>query len=86
MDNRRPCRAARRPLPVPTIQRSNLLSTRKFSDDAKLSSLGVTASVVDGKVTLMGSVQSAADKSLAEKAVRNVKGVKSVDNQIIVSG
>jgi hyperosmotically inducible protein len=59
---------------------------KKFSDDAKLSSLGVTASVVDGKVTLMGSVQSAADKSLAEKAVRNVKGVKSVDNQIIVSG
>lgn len=59
---------------------------KKFSDDPKLSSLGVTATVVDGKVTLMGSVQSGADKSLAEKAVRNVKGVKSVDNQISVSG
>lgn len=59
---------------------------KKFSDDPKLSSLGVTATVMDGKVTLTGSVQSAADKSLAEKVVRNVKGVKSVDNQISVSG
>ncbi|HSQ22836.1 MAG TPA: BON domain-containing protein [Pyrinomonadaceae bacterium] len=59
---------------------------KKFSDDPKLSALGVTTTVVDGKVTLMGSVHSAADKSLAEKAVRNVKGVKSVDNQISVSG
>lgn len=59
---------------------------KKFTDDPKLSSLGVTATVVDGKVTLMGAVQSAADKSLAEKAVRNVKGVKSVDNQITISG
>jgi len=59
---------------------------KKFSDDPKLSSLGVTTTVVGGKVTLTGSVQSNADKSLAEKAVRNVKGVKSVDNQISVSG
>ena len=59
---------------------------KKFSDDPKLSSLGVTTTVVDGKVTLMGSVQSAADKNLAERVVRNVKGVKSVDNQITVSG
>ncbi len=59
---------------------------KKFSDDPKLSALGVTTTVLDGKVTLTGSVQSAADKVLAEKAVRNVKGVKTVDNQISVSG
>jgi flagellar basal body-associated protein FliL len=59
---------------------------KKFSDDPKLSALGITATVMNGKVTLMGSVQSAADKSLAERAVRNVKGVKSVDNQISISG
>jgi hypothetical protein len=59
---------------------------KKLSDDPKLSALGVTATVMNGKVTLMGSVQSAADKSLVERAVRNVKGVKSVDNQISVSG
>jgi BON domain len=59
---------------------------KKFNDDPKLSALGVTTTVVDGKVTLMGSVQSAADKSFVERTVRNVKGVKTVDNQIIVSG
>jgi BON domain len=59
---------------------------KKFSDDPQLSALGITATVLNGKVTLMGSVQSAADKSLVERAVRNVKGVKSVDNQISVSG
>ena len=59
---------------------------KKISDDPKLSALGVTTTVVDGKVTLLGSVHSAADKSLIERAVRNVKGVKSVDNQISISG
>jgi len=59
---------------------------KKFNDDPKLSALGVTTTVVDGKVTLMGSVKSAADKSFVERTVRNVKGVKTVDNQIIVSG
>ena len=59
---------------------------KKFSDDPKLSGLGITATVMNGKVTLMGSVQSAADKNFVERAVRNVKGVKSVDNQISVSG
>lgn len=59
---------------------------KKISDDPKLSALGVTATVMNGKVTLMGSVQSAADKSFVERAVRNVQGVKTVDNQISVSG
>jgi len=59
---------------------------KKFNDDPKLSALGVTTTVVDGKVTLTGSVQSAADKSFVERIVRNVKGVKTVDNQIIVAG
>jgi hypothetical protein len=59
---------------------------KKFNNDPKLSSLGITVTVINGKATLMGSVSSAADKNLAERAVRNVKGVKSVDNQISVSG
>ena len=59
---------------------------KKLSDDPKLSSLGITVTVINGKATLMGSVQSAADKNMAERAVRNVKGVKSVDNQITVVG
>jgi len=59
---------------------------KKLSDDPKLSSLGITVTVINGKATLMGSVQSVADKNLVERAVRNVRGVKTVDNQISVAG
>jgi len=58
---------------------------KKLSDDPNLSALGITATVLNGKVTLMGSVHSQAEKNQVERAVRNVKGVKSVDNQISVS-
>lgn len=57
---------------------------RKLTNDPNLSSLGVTASVVNGTATLIGTVKSEALKSQVERAVRNVKGVKSVDNQLIV--
>jgi hypothetical protein len=59
---------------------------KKLSDDPTLAALGITATVMNGKVTLMGSVHSQAEKSVVERAVRNVKGVKSVDNQISVAG
>jgi len=57
---------------------------KKLNDDPTLQSLGITATVLNGKVTLMGSVKTEALKSQVERAVRNVKGVKSVDNQISV--
>jgi len=57
---------------------------KKLSDDATLSSLGITATVFDGKVTLTGIVKSEALKARVERAVRAVKGVKTVDNQISV--
>ncbi len=57
---------------------------KKLSDDPTLSSLGITATVLNGKVTLMGMVKTEALKAEVEKAVRNVKGVKSIDNQISV--
>jgi len=57
---------------------------KKLNDDPVISSLGITATVLNGKVTLMGSVKTEALKSQVERAVRNVKGVKSVDNQISV--
>src|SRR5665213_2781881 len=40
----------------------------------------------DGVVTLTGSVTKASDKSLAEDIVSSLPGVKSVDNQLVVSG
>ena len=57
---------------------------KKLTNDPTFSTLGVTATVLSGKVTLMGSVKTEALKSQVERAVRNVKGVKSVDNQISV--
>lgn len=57
---------------------------KKISDDPTLSGLGVTATVLDGKVTLTGTVKSEALKSQLDKAIRTIKGVKQVDNQIVV--
>jgi hypothetical protein len=57
---------------------------KKISDNPDLSTLGITASVLDGKVTLLGTVKTEALKSQVEKLVKQVKGVKSVDNQLMV--
>jgi hypothetical protein len=57
---------------------------KKMTNDPAFSSLGIIASVVNGKVTLTGTVKTASLKSQIERAVRNVKGVKAVDNQITV--
>lgn len=59
---------------------------KAFNDDANLSSLGITVTVVNGKATLNGLVRSNDLKSLAEKLARVVRGVKSIDNKIIVEG
>jgi hypothetical protein len=58
---------------------------RRMAEDAALSTLGVTATVLDGKVTLIGTVESPALKGQVERVVKAVKGVRSVDNQVIVS-
>lgn len=57
---------------------------KKISEDPTLSSLGITATVLDGKVTLTGTVKSEALKSQLDRAIRAIKGVKQVDNQIVV--
>ena len=59
---------------------------KKLSDDPALSALGITVTVMNGKATLLGAVHNNAEKNQVERAVRNVKGVKSIDNQITVSG
>ena len=59
---------------------------KKISDDPVLSALGITATVLDGKVTLTGTVHSEALKAQLDRTVRTVKGVKQVDNQISVMG
>ena len=57
---------------------------KRLMDDPELSTLGITASVLDGKVMLIGTVKTEALKAQAERLVKQVKGVKSVDNQITV--
>jgi len=57
---------------------------KKLADDPALSTLGITATVLNGKVTLIGTVKSQSLKAQVEKAVKSVKGVKQVDNQITV--
>ena len=57
---------------------------KMIGDDPSLSALGITTTVLDGKVTLTGTVKSEALKSQVDRAIRGVKGVKQVDNQIIV--
>jgi hypothetical protein len=57
---------------------------KKFTDDPNLSALGITATVMNAKVTLVGTVKTEAMKSQIEKMVRNIKGVKELDNQITV--
>ena len=57
---------------------------KRLADDPTFSSLGITATVVNGKAMLIGTVKTEADKAAVEKMVRQVKGVKQVDNQIAV--
>ena len=57
---------------------------KKIADDPTLSQLGITATVMDGKVTLLGTVKTETLKQQVEQALQRIKGVKSIDNQITV--
>jgi len=57
---------------------------KRIMEDPTFSPLGITVSVLDGKATLIGTVKSESLKSEFERMIRNVRGVKQVDNQIIV--
>ena len=59
---------------------------KRVAQDATLSTVAVTATVNGGKVTLIGTVDTPAIKNQYERLVRAVKGVKSIDDQIVVSG
>ena len=77
-------------MPAQTANSANIDSTvqaaidKRLADDAEFSTLGITASVIDGKVMLIGTVKSEELKAKIERAVKQIKGVKAVDNQISV--
>lgn len=57
---------------------------KRLIDDPTFSTLGITATVINAKVLLTGTVKSETLKADVERMVRQVKGVKEVDNQITV--
>ena len=57
---------------------------KRLSDDPEISTLGITASVLNGKVMLLGTVKTEEMKTKIERMVKQIKGVKAVDNQISV--
>jgi hypothetical protein len=59
---------------------------KKIADDPTFSTLSITATVFDGKVTLTGTVKSEQLKTQIERMIRNISGVKQVDNQIVAMG
>jgi BON domain len=60
------------------------IATKKLIEDPNMT--GVVMTVTDARVVLTGTVSTAATKAKAEQIVKSVRGVKSVDNQIVITG
>ena len=56
----------------------------KLAGDMDVRGGNINVEVHDGAVTLKGKVEKDKQKSKAEKLAKKVKGVKSVDNQLVV--
>ena len=60
------------------------VATTRLSDEPDMTTVSITIS--GARAVLTGTVNSEATKAKAEQIVKAVRGVKSVDNQIVVSG
>jgi len=60
------------------------VATRRLAEETDMKA--VLISVTDARAVLTGTANSAATRARAEQLVKAVRGVKSVDNQIVVSG
>jgi hypothetical protein len=60
------------------------VAARKLNDEPEMTTVSITIS--EARAVLTGNVNTAATKAKAEQIVRAVRGVKSVDNKIVVSG
>jgi len=56
----------------------------KLANDADVKGGDLVVTVKDGAVTLTGKVDSDRGKKRAESLAKKVKGVKSVDNELVV--
>ncbi|MCA1567784.1 MAG: BON domain-containing protein [Acidobacteria bacterium] len=57
---------------------------KSYSEDPELA--GIVVSVIGGKATLIGSVKSQALKTRAERLANAVRGVRDIDNKLMVEG
>lgn len=86
-------RATAPPSPAPAVETATVPDDagiqsqieRTVASDPVLSKLDISTLVEGGKVTIMGSVRSAELKQRVEKALSSVKGVISVDDQLVVT-
>ena len=60
------------------------VATRRLAEETDMKTVSIT--VTDARAVLTGTANSAATRARAEQLVKAVRGVKSVDNQIVVSG
>lgn len=60
------------------------IATKRLTANQDMSSVVMT--ITDARAVLTGTVNSAATKAKAEQIVKSVRGVRSVDNQIVVMG
>jgi osmotically-inducible protein OsmY len=58
------------------------VATKRLTEEPGMTSVSI--SISNAQAVLIGSVNSAATKAKAERLVRAIRGVKSVDNQIVV--
>ena len=83
------CIACQRTQEVHTVNDADLVNGVRATFAADHDTQGATSQVQihakDGVITLSGTVDTAADKTLAEQAARRTSGVVNVVNEIIVS-
>jgi len=60
------------------------IASKRLAEDPAMA--GVVMTITDARAVLTGNVNSAATKAKAEQIVKAVRGVKSVDNKIVVTG
>jgi osmotically-inducible protein OsmY len=60
------------------------IASKRLAEDPAMA--GVVMTITDARAVLTGNVDSAATKAKAEQIVKAVRGVKSVDNKIVVTG
>ena len=58
---------------------------KTLASDSALANLDVSTLVENGKVTIVGSVKSLELKQRVAREIRAIKGVTSIDNQLVVA-